>query len=293
MDPVHGEEHAGAAVKVGIDHGRGQGCIGRPVRQGFAVQQQFVLRGAGAQVEITHPDGVGSVRPAWLGGEGARGGAIANHCLASRAGFPGRNGDRGVSVRLHGLGFDALRILADAAQLILDPGDVLEPCGDRIPPYDGVPRLVLKERQCFVITLVIDQAMQRPPARRIRTGHRGALVVRIVDVLHQGLAVVQHVVVGNVVHEEQQAVGAGFQGLVDLSQLGWVLANEASARGDRAIHADAFAVSPEPLPPAVALGRLDTGTVVDADDVGQAANAERTSVLLVHPPGVASAGRRR
>src|SRR5271155_3775757 len=128
--------------------------------------------------------------------------------------------------------------------------------------------------------------MQRPPSRRIRTSHRGALIVRIVYVLHQGLSVVQHVVVWNVMHEEQQAVGTGFQGLVDLGQLWRVLADVASTRGDSAVHADAFAVGAEPLPPTIALGGLDAGTIVDADDIRQAPYAEGTGVLLVHPPGV-------
>ena len=45
-------------------------------------------------------------------------------------------------------------------------------------------------------------------------------------------------------------------------------------------------VGAEPLAPAVALGGFDAGAVVDADDVGERAEAERAGVLLVDLPGV-------
>src|ERR1700722_79868 len=96
----------------------------------------------------------------------------------------------------------------------------------------------------------------------------------------------QSVVVWNVVHEEQKTVGTSLQRLVNLRQLGRILANIPSARTNGAVHADALAVSAEPLPPAVSLRGFDAGTVMDAENIGKCPNAQRTRVQLIHSPGV-------
>ena len=68
---------------------------------------------------------------------------------------------------------------------------------------------------------------------------------------------------------------------------GWVLADVAGTGGYGAVHADALRVGAEPLAPAVALGGLDAGAEVVAEDVGEGADAEVAGVLLVGVPGVA------
>jgi len=78
-----------------------------------------------------------------------------------------------------------------------------------------------------------------------------SFVVGVVDVLDYGLAVVEDVGVGDVVHEEEEVVGAGVDVFVDLGELGWVLADVAGAGGDGSVHAIPVASArnhwPQPL----------------------------------------------
>ena len=120
-------------------------------------------------------------------------------------------------------------------------------------------------------------------------GLRGALVVAVVDVLDDGFSVVQFVGVGHVVEEEQQVVGRGGGGLVDLRDFWRVLADVARAGGDGAIHADAFVIGAVPLAPAVVFAGLDVRAVVAAGDVGERLQAERAGVVFVRGPDFASA----
>ena len=82
-------------------------------------------------------------------------------------------------------------------------------------------------------------------------GLRGAIVVRVVEILDDGFAVVELIRVRHVVEEEKQVVGRGGSGLVDLRNFRLVLAGEACSGGDRAIKADAFMIGLVPLAPAV------------------------------------------
>ncbi len=128
--------------------------------------------------------------------------------------------------------------------------------------------------------------MEGLPAGDVGLGGGGAFVVGVVDVLDYCFAVVEDVGVGDVVHEEEEVVGAGVDVFVDLGEFGWVLADVAGAGGYGAVHADALRVGAEPLAPAVALGGLDAGAEVVAEDVGEGADAEVAGVLLVDVPGV-------
>ena len=67
----------------------------------------------------------------------------------------------------------------------------------------------------FLVALFVDAAFERLPIVDQPFGVAGTFVVRIVDVLDQRLAGVEHVVVGHVVHEQQQLVRAGFERFVD------------------------------------------------------------------------------
>jgi hypothetical protein len=120
-----------------------------------------------------------------------------------------------------------------------------------------------------------------------------AFVVGVVDMLDYGFAVMDDMRVRDVVHEEEQIIGAGAEVLIDLCKLRWILADVAGAGSDGAVHADsgvavwaAGAIASEPLAPAVALGGFDAGTEVVAEDVGEGADAEVAGVLLVGMPGL-------
>ena len=80
---------------------------------------------------------------------------------------------------------------------------------------------------------------------------RGAGVVTVVEVLDDGFAVVEFVGVGDVVEEEEQLVGRGGERFINLGDFGRVLAGEACAGGDGAVHADAFVIGAMPLAPSV------------------------------------------
>ena len=161
--------------------------------------------------------------------------------FAVGGGLPGFDVDGGVAFGGHVFGFDAVGVVADAALLVGDAGFFLEPVGDGVAPDDGVAGLVGEEFQGLVVALVVDEAVEGLPAWGV--GLRGgcAFVVGVVDVLDYGFAVVQDVRVGDVVHEEEEIVGAGVDVLVDLGELGWILADVAGAGGYGAVHADACA----------------------------------------------------
>ena len=118
-------------------------------------------------------------------------------------------------------GFQAAGIMAGAAFFVGDSAQLQEILHDGVAPDDGVAGLVFEAVAHMFVELGIDAAFERRPL--VATNSRGlrrALVVAVVDVLDDGLAVVQLVGVGHVVEEEEQVVGGGGQGLVDLGHLG-------------------------------------------------------------------------
>ena len=70
-----------------------------------------------------------------------------------------------------------------------------------------------------------------------------------------------------------------------LRHRGAVLADEAGAGRDGAIHADALFVGAVPLSPAVAFRGFDRDAVMIADDIGERLQTERAGVILVGAPG--------
>ena len=161
--------------------------------------------------------------------------------FAVGGGLPGFDVDGGVAIGGHVFGFDAVGVVAYAALFVGDAGFFLEPAGDGVAPDDGVAGLVGEEFEGFVVAVVVDEAVEGLPARRVGLRGGGAFVVGVVDVLDYGFAVVQDVGVGDVVHEEEEVVGAGVDVFVDLGEFRRVLADVAGAGGYGAVHADAVA----------------------------------------------------
>ena len=106
--------------------------------------------------------------------------------------------------------------MAGAAVVVGDSAELEEVLSDGVAPDDGVVGLVLKAREHVGVEFRIDAALQRRPVRDELCGLRGAVVVRVVEILDDGFAVVKLVSVGHVVEEEEQVVWSGGGGLVDL-----------------------------------------------------------------------------
>ena len=141
-------------------------------------------------------------------------------------------------------------------------------------------RLELEQRQHLSVALVIHFALQRHPARNVLTRRASALVVRVVDALHQCFAAVQFVVVRHVVEEQQKVIRRGCGSGILCCKFRRVLLRVACA-GRAALHADAVLFSLEPLAPSVALCRLDARAEVVAKDVGQRTNAVGPGIVFV------------
>ena len=242
---------------------------------------------AGPVVEVLNGNVVVAGWFVECGGEGAAGRLVADDGLTVGGSLPGFDVDRSVPSGRHVLGFDAVGVVAYAVFFVRNAGFFLEPFGDGIAPDDGVPSLIGEQLQGLVVTLVIDEALESLPARDV--GFRGGcpIVVSVIDILDYSFAVVQNVRVRNVMHEEEEVVGAGVDVFVDLGEFRRVLANVSGSSGDGAIHANAGGICAKPLAPAVTLGGLDTGAEVIAEDVSERADAEVARVLLVDVPRVA------
>ena len=76
----------------------------------------------------------------------------------------------------------------DASIAVRDSGHLKEPLAYRIAPHNRVAGLVVEQIKCLLITLFIDQPMQRGPLRSIRRRGLRPVIVGIVDVLNDGLA---------------------------------------------------------------------------------------------------------
>src|SRR5581483_9796499 len=81
-------------------------------------------------------------------------------------------------------------------------------------------------------------------------------------------------------------VGAGREVFVLIGQLLRVLADEAGASRDRAVHSDSVFLSAEPLSPSIALGTLNPRAEVIAEDIRQRAHTVRSGVALVYVPAL-------
>ena len=214
-----------------------------------------------------------------------RGGRGAGDRLAAARVFRWRDGLYGVAVEIHRLGFEAAGVMAGAAFCVGDSGRVGEPRGHGIAPHYRLAGLIFQLREHVAVALLVDAASQGLPLLRVPRDRIGAFVMRIVDVLDHRFAGMQAVRIRDVVHEKQQIVRAGFERFVDPGHLRPVLADEAGAGGDGAVHAGAFGIGAVPLSPAVALGGLDVHAIVVAGDVGEGLETERTGVVFVGAPG--------
>ena len=164
------KQRARAAIKMCIHRSRWERIIRCPMRQRLAIDQQLILSVTCAQIEIPHTNGISTSRPPRFRAQRAPTRPIANHRLPAGSRLPGRDINSCVSIRLHGLRFNTIRVVPHPPQLIGNAGNILEPRRHRIPPHHRMASLVLKQRQRFVITLVIDQATKHLPSRQVRSG---------------------------------------------------------------------------------------------------------------------------
>ena len=129
--------------------------------------------------------------------------------------------------------------------------ELVDPLADGIAPSRGLSRLKLEARQDVAVAFPIDVSFKILPLPNEILSLLCAFVMRIVDVLDHGFSRVQHMLIGYVMEEEKQLVGAGGQRFVDLLHGTRILADEPSARGAGPVHADALVIRPVPLAPAI------------------------------------------
>ncbi len=184
----------------------------------------------------------------------------------------------------HGLGLDPPGMMAHAAARVGDAREIVVELRDRVPPHDGVSRLVLEAEQHLLEPLLVDQALQARPSLRERGGGRRPRVVRVVEVLDHRLSALEHVRVRHVVEPEQQVVRRRLYALECGCYFAWVLAREPRPVPHRPVHADAVAVRSRPLAPRVIVHRLRIRAVVVVRDVRQRLDPQVARVVLVRRP---------
>src|SRR6266568_6609731 len=111
-----------------------------------------------------------------------------------------------------------------------------------------------------------------------------AFVMRIVDVLDNGLAGMQHVCIWHVMHEEQQLIRAVREWLINLLLFGRILPDVSGPSRNCAVHANALRIGAVPLAPAVPLRRFDSGAIMWAQNVGESTRSERPCIALIDVP---------
>src|ERR1017187_7945674 len=267
-----------------VDAARGQTIGSGPLVDELAADQETEARDAVDLVEVADVDGV----PAgWtlVAQHGRASGNRTGDRLAAGSGFPRGHVAHGIAFELHGLGFETPGVMSHAAFGIRDPGGAEEPVIDGVAPDLRLPRLVVELGEDFVVAAVVDAAVECLPLANVVIDRGRALVMRVVEVLDYGLAGVQPVGVGNVVEEEQQIVGAGFQGFVHLCNNWPILSRVAGALGHGAFQNYALFVGIVPLASPVAFGSFDAHVGVVADNIGEGLQAERAGVVFVRAPG--------
>src|SRR5450756_201281 len=155
-----------------------------------------------------------------------------------------------------------------------------KPVVDGIAPHLRLAGLVVELGQDVVVAAVVDASLERLPLVNVAIDGVRSLVMRIVEMLDHRLAGVKFVGIGNMVEEEQQLVGTGFQGFVHLGNNWTVLSSVAGAFGDGTLHAGALIVGIVPLAPAVAFGGFDADAVVVANNISEGLEAERAGIVL-------------
>ena len=144
--------------------------------------------------------------------------------------------------------------------------------------------LILQASQHGRISIGVHVTVERSPLRDELSGRNRAFVVRIVNVLDHCLSGVKHVCVRNVVKEKHQFIGSGGERLIKFLDGGRILADEAGAGGDGAVHSNAGVIRSKPLAPAIVFRGIGRGTVVGAGDVRQRSEAERSRIAFVGVP---------
>src|SRR5579872_5069752 len=103
--------------------------------------------------------------------------------------------------------------------------------------------------------------------------------------LNDGLARVQYVRVGHMMHKEQQFIRTRCQGFILFLYFGRILPDVSRSGCDRAIHSDALRIRSNPLSPAVVLGRIGVGLVMRAENVGESSYPKRPGIAFINMPG--------
>lgn len=129
--------------------------------------------------------------------------------------------------------------LASYAPLVVrDSCEPINPIANCISPFDCFSGLVLKSLKNVAIPLLTDSAVECFPLRHELRCMLCAFVMRIVDVLNYRLTRMQLVGVGYVVKKQEQVIGAGDEGFIQLLYSGRILSDEPGSCRHRAIHAN-------------------------------------------------------
>src|SRR5215469_9504469 len=163
-------------------------------------------------------------------------------------------------------------------------GKAEDPVRNRVAPLCGFTGLELKSRENVLEAIVVDVSLEGLPFWHEIGSFLCAFIVGVVEVLHQGIAGVEDVSIGNMVEKQQQIVGTVGERLVDLLHIRRILTNETRSGGDRAIHADALMVGAMPLSPAVSLRGLRSRIVMISGNVGESSDAEVAGIALINVP---------
>ena len=267
-----------------VRHVRRQIAAGAPAADLALANEHPVLGLAVVLVEEQHGDRVHAIGSRKAVARGARVRARTGGGPTARRRLPRRDRLHDVAVQRHRFRFDSTRRVSGPSPRIGNARRAEEPADDRVAPHNRVAALIFEFLEHGRVAIRVDRAREFPPAVHELRGLFRALVVCVVNMLNDRAARLQPVRVRHVVHEQQQVVGAGLERFVRRCHLRRVLRDVLRAGRHRPIHADALVVGTMPLSPPVALRRLDAGTVVRVEDVGERSRAERTGITLVRRP---------
>src|SRR5215472_2183639 len=115
------------------------------------------------QIEILHRDIVGAARPIKFESRRTQALPGASDRFPTRSRLPGSNLYRGITGKLHVLGFHAMGMETYPTLRIRNSRFLMEPVHHRVAPDDGVPGLIFLAPQDLGIARIIDQAIERFP----------------------------------------------------------------------------------------------------------------------------------
>src|SRR5581483_8226615 len=168
---------------IGVRFIVGQSIVGNPGADLLPVEKRFKMRRTVPLIKILNTNAI----PTGLSIKVRRCCTLrlfAENRFAARRVFLRCDRSRRITIERHGFCFDASRMISNASRGIGNMRFAPEPIAYRVAPDNRVASLIVELLQHGLVTLFIDSSAQPAPFFREGLRFRGALVMRIVNILN-------------------------------------------------------------------------------------------------------------